>query len=897
MRRRKRSIMDYISLPRLPELELDPDTKKGIFIVLIMALGALGALSLFDLAGLLGIYLKIGLVSLFGWGKWLIPVILMGWGYMLYDEERFEIRGGNYLGLFVFVLSFHTLLFLFVETDQWTIGLKEGFGGGYVGYYLAGILLKLMGFIAAFLVSIVLLVISLLLLFNTTLVGLFGRESLIAKLLYPLNFLLFKLFGSREKEGDEEEEEGKEEDEEDEEEEEGEEEDEEEDDDDEEEEEKEGEEEEEDDDEEEKEGEEEEEEEEEPASFKAAPLKNSGADDVWWKPTNIEMNIPLSLLDNKKEKPTSGNINENKDIIQKALKNFGITVDMGEVSVGPTVTQYTFRPAEGVKLSRITNLSNDLALALAAHPIRIEAPIPGRHLVGVEVPNQAKAIVSLKEILSAKAYKERKNNLMLALGKDVAGSSWLDDITKMPHLLVAGATNSGKSVCLNTIIVSLMFQNNPDNLRFIMVDPKRVELPMYNGIPYLLTEVITEVPKTINALKWCINEMDRRFDILAKHGKRNIQGYNESATVKMPYIIFIIDELADLMVAAARDIEAGVIRLAQMARAVGIHLVLATQRPSVDVITGLIKANMPARVAFSVASGTDSRTILDSLGAEKLLGRGDMLFLNSELSKPVRLQGAYVSDNEIKKIVAYVKKKANLTNYVDSITDKQNAHGAGGFGFDGNEGDDDMLHEARDIIINMGKASASLLQRKLRIGYARAASILDQLEKIGVVGPVNGAKPREILITKEQYAAMESRGVSGVALHNRAEAQVPDNYLDGDNEDEDDEGRDDVVFKEDEEEAEEENENNDENEEEDRESKEDEEEDEENNEDENEEDGDDDNDDEDDKNDENGDEGENDEKEEKKDEEDKQSAGKEAKKNNRQKTAAKIDDFEKLFSR
>ncbi|OGF25764.1 hypothetical protein A2303_07265 [Candidatus Falkowbacteria bacterium RIFOXYB2_FULL_47_14] len=885
MRRRKRSILDYISLPRLPELELDPDTKKGIFIVLIMALGALGALSLFDLAGLLGIYLKIGLVSLFGWGKWLIPVILMGWGYMLYDEERFEIRGGNYLGLFVFVLSFHTLLFLFVETDQWMIGLKEGFGGGYVGYYPAGILLKLMGFIAAFLVSIVLLVISLLLLFNTTLVGLFGRESLIAKLLYPLNFLLLKLFGSRGKEESEEKEE-EEEDEEEEEEEEGEEEEGEEGEEEEEEENEEEEEEEEENEEEEEEEEEKENEEEEegvPTPFKAAPLKNSGVDDVWWKPTNIEMNIPLSLLDNKKEKPTSGNINENKDIIQKALKNFGITVDMGEVSVGPTVTQYTFRPAEGVKLSRITNLSNDLALALAAHPIRIEAPIPGRHLVGVEVPNQAKAIVSLKEVLSAKAYKERKNNLMLALGKDVAGSSWLDDITKMPHLLVAGATNSGKSVCLNTIIVSLMFQNNPDNLRFIMVDPKRVELPMYNGIPYLLTEVITEVPKTINALKWCINEMDRRFDILAKHGKRNIQGYNESAAVKMPYIIFIIDELADLMVAAARDIEAGVIRLAQMARAVGIHLVLATQRPSVDVITGLIKANMPARVAFSVASGTDSRTILDSLGAEKLLGRGDMLFLNAELSKPVRLQGAYVSDNEIKKIVAYVKKKASQPNYVDSITDKQNAHGAGGFGFDGNEGDDDMLHEARDIIINMGKASASLLQRKLRIGYARAASILDQLEKIGVVGPVNGAKPREILITKEQYAAMESRGVSGVALHNRAEAQVPENYLDGDNEDEDDEGRDDVVFKEEEEE------NNDKNEEEDLESKEDEEDDEENNnEHENEENGDDDSDEE---------EGENDEKEEKKDGENKQTAEKDAKKNNRQKTAAKIDDFEKLFSR
>src|SRR3989339_450034 len=783
--------------------------------------------------------------------------------------------------LVLFFLSFHALLLLFVDMNAWPEAIKVGRGGGYAGLLLADTFVKLMGFIASLFVLFCLLVVSLLLMLNTTLVALFGRESFVAKMFYPVNFVFIKIFGifkkNEEDIGGGEEEEGEEDEEEEEEEtveEEG-------------DEEKEEEEEEEEslDTEaaEEEEDDEKKEENHEDIKFKSSPVQNENENSVWWAPTGFETIPPINLLSGKKGKPTSGDIKENKIIIEKALNNFGIPVEMGEISVGPTVTQYTFRPAEGVKLSKITNLSNDLALALAAHPIRIEAPIPGKHLVGVEVPNQAKAIVGLKETLLTKDFKERKNNLMLALGKDVAGKSWLADISKMPHLLVAGATNSGKSVCLNAIIVSLLYQNNPDDLRFIMVDPKRVELPVYNGIPHLLTPVITDVNKTINALKWCLNEMDRRFDILSKCHKRNIQTYNESAKVKMPYVVFIIDELADLMVASARDIEAGVIRLAQMARAVGIHLVLATQRPSVDVITGLIKANMPARVAFSVASGTDSRTILDSLGAEKLLGRGDMLFLNAELSKPVRLQGAYVSDNEIKKIVAYVKKKASQPNYVDSITDKQNAHGAGGFGFDGNEGDDDMLHEARDIIINMGKASASLLQRKLRIGYARAASILDQLEKIGVVGPVNGAKPREILITKEQYAAMESRGVSGVALHNRAEAQVPENYLDGDNEDEDDEGRDDVVFKEEEEE------NNDKNEEEDLESKEDEEDDEENNnEHENEENGDDDSDEE---------EGENDEKEEKKDGENKQTAEKDAKKNNRQKTAAKIDDFEKLFSR
>jgi DNA segregation ATPase FtsK/SpoIIIE, S-DNA-T family len=400
--------------------------------------------------------------------------------------------------------------------------------------------------------------------------------------------------------------------------------------------------------------------------------------------------------------------------------------------------------------------------------------------VGVEVPNQAKAIVGLREIITSDKYNKRKNNLMMALGKDVAGAAWLDDITRMPHLLVAGATNSGKSVCLNTIIVSLLYQNNPDDLRFIMVDPKRVELPVYNGIPYLMSPVITEVPKTINALKWCLNEMDRRFDVLARSGKRNIQGYNETAKVKMPYIVFIIDELADLMVTAAKDIEAAIIRLAQMSRAVGIHLILATQRPSVDVITGLIKANMPARIAFSVASSTDSRTILDSLGAEKLLGRGDMLFMNAELSKPIRLQGAYLSDDEIRKIVSYIKKKSGKTQFIEEITEKQKVKGIGGVGFDGGGGgedEDEHFQEAKEIVINAGKASASMLQRRLSIGYARAARILDMLEEAGVIGPVNGAKPREILVTKEQYAAMSSTAMAGASLHRREESVAPDSYL------------------------------------------------------------------------------------------------------------------------
>jgi S-DNA-T family DNA segregation ATPase FtsK/SpoIIIE len=425
---------------------------------------------------------------------------------------------------------------------------------------------------------------------------------------------------------------------------------------------------------------------------------------------------------------------------------------------------------------------------LALHPIRIEAPIPNRSLVGLEVPNKAKATVSLRENLESKAYRNRENNLMVALGKDVTASNRLDNLGKMPHLLVAGATNTGKSVCLNSIIVSLMYQNNPDDLRFILVDPKRVELSLYNGIPYLLTPVITGVKETINALRWCLNEMDRRFDLLKDSGVKNIASYNQKYKIRMPYIVFIIDELADLMVANRHDIEAGVIRLSQMARAVGIHLILATQRPSVDIITGVIKANMPSRIAFTVASGVDSKTILDNYGAEKLLGRGDMLFKNQEMSKPTRIQGAYISEQEIKKIVRYVKDKSGNFDYLKEITEKHKVAGMGGVGL--NTGGDDMdeyFEEAKELVINTNKASTTYLQRKFGIGYARAAKILDALEEAGVVGASNGAKPREIMVTREQYEAIADIGVSGASLHKREESKPPPEFLESDEEDEENE--------------------------------------------------------------------------------------------------------------
>ena len=489
--------------------------------------------------------------------------------------------------------------------------------------------------------------------------------------------------------------------------------------------------------------------------------------------------MPIDLLNGKTGQAVGGDTQVGAAKIKRTLENFGISVEMAETKVGPTVTQYTFKPAEGVKVSRIITLNNDLSLALAAHPIRIEAPIPGQSLVGVEVPNKAKAVVGLREILEDSVFKNRKHNLMIALGKDVSGTVWIYDITRMPHLLVAGATNSGKSVCLNTIIISLLYQNNPDDLRFIMVDPKRVELPAYNGIPHLLTPVITEVSKTINALKWCLNEMDRRYDLLNKAGKKNIQTYNaDKPEEKLPYIIFIIDELADFMMTSGKEMEAAIIRLAQMSRAVGIHLILATQRPSVDVITGLIKANVPARIAFSVTSLVDSKTILDMSGAEKLLGQGDMLLTTSELSKPKRIQGAYVSDQEINDIISYIKEKSGEADYLEGVTDRQKVGGVAGVGLDGTHGDEDeLMSEAQEIIIKAGKASTSLLQRRLSIGYGRAAKILDMLEEAGIIGPANGSKPREILISKEQFENMQNQGVSAMPVHNRRDMSAPASYL------------------------------------------------------------------------------------------------------------------------
>ncbi len=479
---------------------------------------------------------------------------------------------------------------------------------------------------------------------------------------------------------------------------------------------------------------------------------------------------PLSLLEKDKGKPGVGDIKANSNIIKRTLQNFGINVEMDEISIGPSITRYALKPAEGVKLSRIVGLQNDLSLALAAHPIRIEAPIPGKSLVGIEIPNSTKTTVGLGSLLSSNDFQNSEKPLLISLGKGISGMSYFDDLASAPHMLVAGATGAGKSVTIHAIITSLLYRNSPDNLKFIMVDPKRVELTLYNKIPHLLTPVITDAKKTILALKWAAKEMDRRYDVLQAEGLQNISSYHKNVVgpeIKrrkanknsdddkpietMPYIVIVVDELADIMQAYPRELEAGIVRLAQMSRAVGIHLILSTQRPSVNIITGLIKANIPTRLALQVSSQIDSRTILDMGGAEKLLGAGDMLYLSGKMSQPQRIQSAYISEIEVKTVVKYladsyeseVPSEINLDPNGEAR--KNNIFGAT-FDDDKMEEDDDLYEEAKQTVIEAGKASTSYLQRKLGVGYARAARLIDILEERGVIGPGYGAKPREVLV-------------------------------------------------------------------------------------------------------------------------------------------------------
>ncbi|NCN25548.1 DNA translocase FtsK [Candidatus Falkowbacteria bacterium] len=791
-RKKKEDPMDYLSLPAL---DIDPEIKKHIVALLIILAAIISALSLFGIAGAIGTYWNQGSMWLLGSGRWLLPLLLLAWGVFILFKEQLVINVLNYIGLFLIFLVYQSFLQLIIKTTLWETSLEVGQGGGHLGWLVAVGLFKGVGLIGAFVCLTVLLLIGLMFLFKATLAHLWARGGA------PIRFILtpfVTLFGLKKLGKGKKDEEEKDEDEAEDEDEENEEDNDEDNND------------EEDNDEESDEDETDEEKSDTEAHiFRPMMAKSSVENLNIWKPSHIKIDIPLELMSKKVGKPLSGDIKTNKEIIHKTLAQFGIEVEMGEVLVGPTVAQYTLRPADGVKVSRITALNSDLAMALSAQHLRIEAPIPGKSLVGIEVPNKNAVTVGLSEVLTSNEYQTRTANMMIPLGKDVAGKVWLANLCKMPHLLVAGQTGSGKSVMLNTLIISLLYQNNPDDLRMIMVDPKRVELTMYNGIPHLLTPVITEVSKTVNALKWCLNELDRRLRVLEQAKKKDIASYNQNAKQRMPYIVFVIDELADLMIVAGKEVETGIVRLAQLARAVGIHLVLATQRPSVNVITGVIKANMPARIAFAVVSGIDSRTILDSLGAEKLLGKGDMLFTDPSMAKPRRIQGSFVSEQEIKKIVNYIKSNAGHAEYMDGITDRQKVQGVAGVGIDGAaDDDDDMFLAAVEVVLTTKRASTTSLQTRLGLGYPRAAKIMAQMEDKGIIGPSNGAKPREILITKEQFDNLHGGGVSGVKVHKQSESVAPDEYLPGtddfgdnedeeENEDEDDETVEEDSFEED----------------------------------------------------------------------------------------------------
>ena len=474
---------------------------------------------------------------------------------------------------------------------------------------------------------------------------------------------------------------------------------------------------------------------------------------------------PVQLLAEGEKKGVKGGkkaVADTATKLQKTLYSFGVSAKVENVSVGPAITRYELKPAEGVRVSKIANLADDIALNLAAETIRIEAPIPGKQAVGIEVPNKENEIVPLRDIIDCEAFKNHKSKLAFALGKDVAGNEVVTDIAKMPHVLIAGATGSGKSVCINTLIASIIYKAKPSEVKLVMVDPKVVELSVYNGIPHLLIPVVTDPKKAAGALAWAVQEMVNRYSLFASKNVRDIKGYNaalegEGEGHKLPQIVIIIDELSDLMMVSPKDVEDSICRLAQMARAAGMHLVIATQRPSVDVITGIIKANVPSRISFAVSSQVDSRTILDMAGAEKLLGKGDMLFYPSGAPKPTRIQGAFISDKEVEKIVDFVKNNGEATYNDEILKQIENANSTDKEidAQDEDDNTDPLLMEAIDVVVETGQASTSFIQRRFKVGYARAGRIIDQMEERGIISGFQGSKPREVLMSKERWEELK----------------------------------------------------------------------------------------------------------------------------------------------
>lgn len=740
--------------------DLSNQTKQAIGAVVFLIVGVFLTLSLMDYAGIAGTWTYTALDFLFGAGAYLSPVACLFFIYALLNpKEDEEVSTSKIVGI--------TLMFLMLLS---AFSLYERDLGGIVGLIFEYPLSYLVGTLAGGFVVGALFVIGIFLTFD-------------------IGLHLSTLFRKKEEEIDEDEEEfidieelgeDPEEEEDDEE------------------------------------VEEEEEEQEEAPKKKSVVQKLGLSKKPEFTVSSFEGTYaapPISLLSKDKGRAKGGDVKARANIIKRTLNNFNISVDMEEVAIGPTVTQYALKPAEGVRISKIVGLQNNLELALAASPIRIEAPIPGKSLVGIEVPNETKPSIGLASLLTSPEYTDSPHPLLVALGKDIAGKALFQNVARMPHALIAGTTGAGKSVTIHNLIISLLFRNSPDQLRFIMVDPKRVELTFYNGIPHLLTPVITEAKKAILSLKWAIKEMERRYDVFQSEKVRDISSYHKNIYEKalkkwekdgspeedreelpesMPYIVVLIDELSDLMQAYPKELEGSIVRLAQMSRAVGIHLILATQRPEVKVITGLIKANVPFRVALKVNSQIDSRTILDKVGAEKLLGKGDMLYQSPDSPDVVRVQSAFISEEEIKKVVNYLKDQSEAQE-LDAIDLEGKAEGGNGDAFFASiaaddEEEDDLYEDARQAVIDAGKASTSYLQRKLRIGYSRAARLMDILEDRGVIGPQDGSKPREILMTQDEIdEAEEEEYEEEVDDEEYEEEEEGEEYEEDDEEEDEDE--------------------------------------------------------------------------------------------------------------
>lgn len=659
--------------------DLDPKALREASGVILIVLAVIIFLGVFGWAGSFGEALVVSLRQLLGWTVFILPVVMSIFAVALFYPEKLTLSIYTYVGLAGFIASFSGMFHIFTIPEESLERAQIGSGGGLVGYYIQSVMLTIFNAPLSFFILLAAAVVFFLFASNTSIREMIAAFKKEHEEVKPKESIkINEPVGQAKTNGMTKK---------------------------------------------------------QPQTEKEYAPMVVGDTSGWKFP-------PLDLLDTTTSSPDAGNIKGNAGIIQKTLDNFAVKVSMGDVNVGPTVTQYTLKPEEGIKLNKITTLDRDLALALAAHPIRIEAPIPGKSLVGVEVPNKSAALVRLRSIMETETWEKRRSKLSVVLGLDVSGHPQIADITKMPHLLIAGATGSGKSVCINSLLLSLLYQNTPKELKMILVDPKRVELSPYNAVPHLLSPVIVDPEKTVSALKWAVAEMENRYRVLQEAGKRNIEEYNSARGKEgMPYIIVVIDELADLMAASASEVEGLICRLAQMARAVGLHLIVATQRPSVDVITGLIKANITTRVAFSVASQADSRTILDQAGAEKLLGMGDMLFISAETPKPKRIQGSFVAEKEVKSITSFLKDQGE-PEYDEEILRQPTKLGG-----DLGAPDDDMFLDAADCVIRTGKASASLLQRRLRIGYARAARLLDLLEERGIIGPADGARPRDVLVS------------------------------------------------------------------------------------------------------------------------------------------------------